>query len=93
MRCWDLAATEPSAANRDPDWTVGLKLVWHRPSGTFYIADIVRERKGPGAIEDLVADTAARDGKTVTIVLEQEPGAAGIAAADATCDTSSQDSR
>ena len=34
MRCWDLAATEPSAANRDPDWTVGLKLVWHRPSGT-----------------------------------------------------------
>jgi hypothetical protein len=31
VRSWDFAATEPSAANRDPDWTVGLKLVWHRP--------------------------------------------------------------
>jgi predicted phage terminase large subunit-like protein len=82
VRCWDLAATEPSGANPDPDWTVGLKLVWHRPSGTFYIADIIRERKGPGAVEELVAATAERDGKSVTIVLEQEPGAAGKAVAE-----------
>ena len=35
----------------------------------------------PGAIEHLVAKTAKRDGRTVPIVIEQEPGAAGVQAA------------
>jgi predicted phage terminase large subunit-like protein len=80
VRYWDLAATEPNSANPDPDWTVGLLLKHHRPTGTYYIADIVRERKAPGAIERLVADTAKRDGRETKIVIEQEPGAAGKAA-------------
>jgi predicted phage terminase large subunit-like protein len=80
VRYWDPAATEPGPANPDPDWTVGLLLKYHRPSGTYYIADIVRERKAPGAIERLVADTAKRDGRDTQIVIEQEPGAAGKAA-------------
>jgi len=79
VRFWDLAGTEPSSANRDPDYTVGLRLELHVGSGTFYVTDIVRERKAPGAIERLVADTAARDGRAVTIGIEQEPGAAGKA--------------
>jgi predicted phage terminase large subunit-like protein len=82
VRYWDLAATEPSAANRDPDWTVGLRLDWHRESGDFFITDIVRERRGPGAIEELVRATAQRDGRDVAILIEQEPGAAGVQAAD-----------
>ena len=82
VRYWDLAATEPGPANPDPDWTVGLLLTHHRPTGSFYIADIVRERKAPGAIERLVADTAKRDGRSVKIVIEEEPGAAGKAATD-----------
>ena len=77
VRFWDLAATEPSSANRDPDYTVGLRLDLDSVSGTFYITDIVRERKAPGAIERLVAATAARDGRQVAIAIEQEPGAAG----------------
>lgn len=80
VRYWDLAATEPNSANPDPDWTVGLLLTHHLPTGTYYIGDIVRERKAPGAIEQLVAATAKRDGRTVKIVIEQEPGAAGKAA-------------
>ena len=80
VRYWDLAATEPNAANRDPDWTVGLRLDWHQTTGDYFITDIVRERRGPGAIEELVKKTAARDGRQVTIVIEQEPGAAGVQA-------------
>jgi predicted phage terminase large subunit-like protein len=82
VRYWDLAATEPSAANRDPDWTVGLRLDWHRESGDYFLIDIVRERRGPGAIEELVKTTAERDGREVSIVIEQEPGAAGVQALD-----------
>ena len=67
VRYWDLAATEPSAANRDPDWTVGLRLEWHEETGDHYITDIVRERRGPGAIEALVKETAQRDGPDVAI--------------------------
>jgi predicted phage terminase large subunit-like protein len=79
VRFWDLAGTEPSSANRDPDYTVGLRLELDPTSGTFFISDIVRERKAPGAVERLVAATAARDGRGVTVGIEQEPGAAGVA--------------
>jgi predicted phage terminase large subunit-like protein len=82
VRYWDLAATEPSTSNRDPDWTVGLRLEWHRETGDFFITDIVRERRGPGAIEEIVKGTAVRDGRGVAILIEQEPGAAGVQAAD-----------
>jgi predicted phage terminase large subunit-like protein len=82
VRYWDLAGTEPSTANRDPDYTVGLRLDLHTKSGNYYITDIVRARKAPGAIEQLVAETARRDGRHVAIRIEQEPGAAGKALAD-----------
>jgi predicted phage terminase large subunit-like protein len=36
----------------------------------------------PGAVEHLVAATAAHDGRGVTIGIEQEPGAAGVALAE-----------
>jgi hypothetical protein len=77
VRFWDLAGTEPTGANRDPDYTVGLRLDLDPRSGAFFISEIVRERRAPGAVERLVAETAARDGKGVTIGIEQEPGAAG----------------
>ena len=82
VRYWDLAATEPSAANRDPDWTVGLRLDWHDETGDYFITDLVRERRGPGAIEALVKETASRDGGDVAIYIEQEPGAAGVQVAE-----------
>ena len=47
----DLAATEPSPANSDPDYTVGLRLDLHEKTGTYYVTDIVRVRKAPGTIE------------------------------------------
>lgn len=82
VRYWDLAATEPSAANPDPDWTVGLRLELNPETGVFYITDIIRERKAAGTVEQLVATTAASDGYEVEIVLEQECGASGKAVTD-----------
>jgi predicted phage terminase large subunit-like protein len=82
VRYWDLAATEPSAANPDPDWTVGLRLELCPATGLFYITDIIRERKAAGAVEQLVAATACSDGHQVEIVIEQEGGASGKAVTD-----------
>jgi predicted phage terminase large subunit-like protein len=82
LRYWDLAATEPSGANPDPDWTVGLRLELCLLTGVFYITDIVRERKAAGAVEQLVASTAHSDGPEVQIVVEQEGGASGKAVTD-----------
>jgi predicted phage terminase large subunit-like protein len=82
VRYWDLAGTEPSSANRDPDYTVGLRLDLHDKTGNLYIRDIIRVRKAPGAIEELVAQTARSDGTSVAICIEQEPGSAGKTVTD-----------
>src|SRR3954452_9616758 len=82
VRYWDLAATAPGPSAPDPDYTVGLRLELDPASGTFYVTDIVRERKAAGAIEQLVAATAATDGPAVEIVIEEEPGGAGRALSD-----------
>jgi predicted phage terminase large subunit-like protein len=81
VRFWDLAATVRSDARPDPDYTVGLRIDLDK-NGVFYISDIVRVRRAPGAVEALVAATAARDGEAVTIAIEQEPGSAGVAVID-----------
>lgn len=79
LRYWDLAATEPSPANRDPDWSVGLLLELDVSTGIFYISDVVRERLAAGAIERLVRKTAERDGREVAVRIEQDGGGAGKA--------------
>ena len=78
VRYWDFAATEPSARNPDPDWTVGLRLE-RVPDGEWYIADVVRGRWRSDAVEKIVAQTAVMDGTHVPIWMEQEPGASGKA--------------
>ena len=50
VRFWDLAATEPTVASPDPDYTVGLKLELDT-AGNYYTTDIVRARKPPGTVE------------------------------------------
>jgi predicted phage terminase large subunit-like protein len=77
VRYWDLAASEPSPTNPDPDYTVGLRLEHNEQEGSFYITDLIRVRKAPGAIERLVATTAQTDGRDVHIYIEEQPGAAG----------------
>jgi predicted phage terminase large subunit-like protein len=75
LRHWDLAATEPSIANPDPDWTSGCLMA--ELGGEFWIADVKRKRLRPHGVDQLLETTAHEDGYEVQVSIEQEPGSAG----------------
>jgi predicted phage terminase large subunit-like protein len=77
VRRWDFAATEQLGSN-DPDWTVGLKM-GRTADNRYIIGDIVRFRGSPLEVENALVNTAAQDGKTVTVSIPQDPGQAGKA--------------
>jgi predicted phage terminase large subunit-like protein len=75
VRAWDLAATKQSGT-RDPDWTVGVKLL--RTSIDHYVVlDVVRLRGGPDEVERAIIHTASQDGPSCRISIPQDPGQAG----------------
>jgi predicted phage terminase large subunit-like protein len=76
VRYWDLAATEPSQSNPDPDYTCGLRLE-RSAGGVFTIADIRHGRWADQEVEDVVRQAAVEDGPGVDVYVEQEPGASG----------------
>jgi predicted phage terminase large subunit-like protein len=78
VRHWDLAATEPTRANPDPDFTAGLRMGRH-PSGYWVIQDVGRTRERPEAVEKLIRHKAGADGRATTVSIEQEPGSSGKA--------------
>ena len=80
VRFWDLAATEPSSSNPDPDWTVGTLMLFDK--GIAYILDVKRIRAKGEKVEQLVRQTAIEDGSSVAIRMEQEPGSSGKALVD-----------
>jgi predicted phage terminase large subunit-like protein len=75
-RGWDKAATAPSPANPDPDWTAGVKVGRAR-SGLYYVLDAVRDRKGPLDVEQMITGGAEQDGKRCKVGLWQDPAQAG----------------
>lgn len=79
-RFWDLAATEPSQSNPDPDWTVGTLMVYE--NGVGYVLDVKKARLKGEKVEQLIAQTAAEDGPAVSVRMEQEPGSSGKALID-----------
>mgnify|MGYP006274688045 CR=1 FL=1 len=80
IRFWDLAATEPSQSNPNPDWTVGTLMLFD--AGIAYILDVRRMRGRAEKVEQFIAQTAYEDGKGVSIRMEQEPGSSGKAIVD-----------
>lgn len=76
IRAWDLASTEPRPGNKDPDYTVGVLMGWDA-FGRWYIEDVVICRKESDGVDDLLAETAAADGPSVTQVIETEGGSSG----------------
>jgi predicted phage terminase large subunit-like protein len=77
VRYWDMAATEVKAGS-DPDWTVGLLLGRSKASNMLYVLDVKRMRGTDLAVENLIKQTAALDGRAVRIRMEQEPGSSGV---------------
>lgn len=75
-----MAATEPSASNPNPDWTVGTLMMFD--GGIAYVLDVRRGRIKGEKVEQLIAQTAAEDGRAVAIRMEQEPGSSGKAIID-----------
>lgn len=78
FRYWDRAASEQTEKRPDPDYTVGVKGGFGL-DGFFYITDVVRLRAGPYEVKEMVKKTGTQDGQAVEIVLEQDPGQAGVA--------------
>jgi predicted phage terminase large subunit-like protein len=81
IRFWDRAATKPNEANKDPDWTRGLKLLRY-PDGSFLVTDLKSIRDTPGQVENLVRNVASHDTRNVKIMSQQDPGSAGVAEAE-----------
>ena len=73
-RFWDMAATRMERG-KDPDWTVGAKV--GLKDGRWIIASVLRIRGTPHEVETLISQTAAVDGKSVPVRIEQEPGSSG----------------
>tara|TARA_Y100000310_G_scaffold43305_1_gene40398 strand:+ start:1034 stop:2341 length:1308 start_codon:yes stop_codon:yes gene_type:complete len=80
VRFWDLAATEPSQQNPNPDWTVGTLMMFDQ--GIAYILDVKRARVRSEKVEQLIAQAAYEDGAAVSVRMEQEPGSSGKALID-----------
>jgi predicted phage terminase large subunit-like protein len=75
IRAWDLAATGATGQN-DPDWTVGLKLA-QQNDGRYVVLNVLRIRGTPRQVEELVVNTAHRDGAAVIVGIPEDPGQAG----------------
>lgn len=80
VRFWDMASTEKSKKN-DPDWTVGVKLGIDQ-NRQYYLLDLRRFRATPLQTEIAIQQTAQLDGVETTVIMEQEPGASGVAMID-----------
>ena len=71
VRAWDMAGTEGGG-----DWTATVLLAKHE-DGTYEVLDVQRVQYAGAKLEAFVKNTAVADGRSVHIVMEQEPGSAG----------------
>lgn len=87
VRYWDLASTTPDV-DPDADRTVGLKLGWdYAGDKRFYVLDVIKGRWSPAQVEEMVKQVALLDGHSVPIIIEQDPGQAGVSQVDHYCRT------
>lgn len=82
VRCYDLASTKPSPANKDPDWTRGVKCTYDKSTGNFYILAMCSLRDRPAMVQNLIESTAVADGRDVFIGIPVDAGASGRMVAD-----------
>jgi predicted phage terminase large subunit-like protein len=78
VRRWDMAATAGGG-----DWTVGVLMAGPDSDGRFYVVDVVRGQWEPSERDRIIRQTSELDGKSVKVVGPQDPGAAGVQAAQA----------
>jgi predicted phage terminase large subunit-like protein len=76
VRHWDLAATEVSETNPDPDWTAGV-LMGQYEDGRYVIAHCEHVRVKSAKVRSIVQNTASQDGYDCKVGINQDPGQAG----------------
>lgn len=77
VRSWDLAASEKSETNPDPDWTAGVKMSRDK-FGIYYIEHVNRFRRLTDKVLTEIVKTAESDGKDdCTVTIPKDPGAGG----------------
>ncbi|MFH1209217.1 MAG: terminase family protein [archaeon] len=81
IRYWDLAATEISKKNKDPDYTSGT-LMCITDKNEYFIEHITRFREKPATVEANILKWANLDGRDTCIWIEQEPGSSGKSVID-----------
>ncbi len=81
VRRWDLAATVSNDSNKEPAWTVGVRMHETKLDG-WVIDSVIRLRETPLKIQKIIRQTADMDGKEVIVSMEQEPGSAGVSVID-----------
>lgn len=78
-RAWDLAATEITSGNKDPDRTAGV-LMARMKNGQYIVLHVRRMAANAAMVRDVVRSTAVTDRdeyKCMTISIPQDPGQAG----------------
>ncbi len=75
VRFYDMAGTEKSKNNSDPDWTAGCKMA--RDKDYYYILDMVHVQRNPSDTDLVIEKTLEIDGYEVVQRMEQEPGSSG----------------
>lgn len=79
VRSWDLAATEITNENKNPDRTAGVLMARLR-NGMFIVLDVIRQAANASDVRKLIKGTAAQDlaqYHCYTITIPQDPGQAG----------------
>jgi predicted phage terminase large subunit-like protein len=78
-RSWDLAATEITNENKNPDRTAGV-LMGRLKSGEFIVLDVIRRAANAADVRRMIVQTAKADRADYglhTITIPQDPGQAG----------------
>lgn len=80
IRAWDLASTEKSDVNRNPDFTAGVRMS-KDADGYYYIEHATRMRKRAGSRDLEMMKIAKQDGSDCIVSIPVDAGAAGKTAA------------
>lgn len=76
VRAWDLAVTEPSEVNPNPDYTAGVKMSLCE-DGFYYVEHCTDFRHNPHLVQKKILDTCKIDGSKCVVSLPLDPGAQG----------------
>jgi len=81
IRSWDLAASVPSEATPNPDWTAGV-LMSRTREGVYYIEHVKRFRKQTDGVLNEIVETAKNDGLDIPVSIPRDTGSGGKSAND-----------